>query len=206
MQARWAISITCKRKAFDCSAQGQNFCWWSTTRTAPAWQLPWSPGHCRLVQGPENFNKLVLLQRGEVINIFAAYLIEKLCKPKERVTCCMALPRPPYPSSPLSPFMLLHCWVPGQNPYCLMCQCHAGGYPWDGLYFLLHSISSSTRSGNTKLEKYQEKIPWKLPWDCCCSPFRGMKPLNFTGSIEKSMSLQEFAISWEWQGTLYYVG
>lgn len=141
MQAWWAISITCKIKAFDCSAPGQNFHWCSTARVTPAWHLPWSSGHCGLVQGPENFNKLVLLKTDEVINIFAGYLIEKLCKAKERLTCCTALPRPPYPSSPLSPFTLLHCWVSVQNPDCLVCQCHAGIYPWDCLYFLPHSIS-----------------------------------------------------------------
>lgn len=78
-------------------------------RITPAWQLPRPPGHCRLVQGPGNFNKLALLKRSEVINTFADYLIAKLCKPKETVTDCMALPRPPHPSSSLSPFTLLHC-------------------------------------------------------------------------------------------------
>lgn len=62
----------------------------------------------------------------------------------------MALLRPFYPSSPLSPFTHLPCQVSVWNPYFLVCQCDAENFTWCCLYLLLHSVSSLTRPGNTK--------------------------------------------------------
>lgn len=181
MQARWAASIIHQKRE---SLIAQHQIRTSTGGAQPGLGLL-QPGSYHglldtgLVQGPENFNKWALLERssgGEVIKYFH-------WSSQERGSASQRRERPA-PQSCWGFFTPLALLLPSHTSLAKCLHEIPAAY-WVGVmqrvspgiaricYYtvFLHRLGLVIQ----KNCKTAGKMPWKLPWDCCFSPFRGTK-------------------------------